>query len=257
MSIGSPDFAGNPAVDRLTSVLALVGQNIASGATYTSSLLNVAQYQSLQANYSETNSLYMGTAPRTVRFRFYADSAATILTGTQQFRVPSYGGLLYTRIPVLGPYVEIDLDAVATTTISSIDLYLYGSYRPAASVRALISNGIPDTLTASNGDFTGTRIYSGTITAGSSLSAWPPFWLGRARFHLRTGPVATTPCELAILDLVAVARMAGQTVPLSTGNNQFDFETILTGESWEARFINASSASVTISLAINYEGMLR
>lgn len=257
MSIGSPDWAGTPAIDRLASVFTLSAQSIASGAAYASGVMNIAQYQSLQLYYRETNASYSGTAGRLVRFEFYADSGTSTLLDRYQLRIPAHGGTCYARLPVLGPYLQINIDSATTTSTSTIDLSLYGSYRSASSVRAFVTNSIVDTLTAVTYDITGSQLYFGTVPSGSYLSAYPPYWLGRMKCHLRTAPIATTACELVLLDLVGTTRLGGITVPVSASTAQYDFEAVLTGEAFELRFINNSSGSVLMTVAMNFEGLLR
>lgn len=256
MSIGTPDWVGTPSVDRLTQVYEDTAIALASGAAAAIPVQNVSQFQSLQVFSQESPGIYVGTLPRLHSIAFYADAAGTKPLGTYAFRVPVQGGILNGQIPVLGPYMIYSLAAVATGNATSVNMRIFGSYRPLTRPRVRMECSIAETMTIRVAFGTGTTVYTGTVLAGNTLSAFPSHWVGPATVMIRSGPIAANPAELAILDLTTAQRLDSIYVPVSAIGQAQRFSTYLLGEFPEFRYINPTANPVVISLAIIQEGYL-
>lgn len=254
MTVGTPDWRGIPAVDRMSQVLSVTSYTLSSGSNYTTSVLSIREFQSLQVYFSEDAGSYTGALPRAIDFYFSLDSAGTYRCGQYTYKPGCVGGKLYGQIPALGPYVNIVVEGVATGFDSTIDLIVYASHRPLSRPKMFVGNNIAPTFTEKLAPAAGWAQYQATVSASGTAVAYPSYHIGWAAFYVQVSPIATTVSEIALNSLVSGVRASGIDLPISTVGASYRWETYLTGEAFNATFINRSSASVTCSFAIEQGG---
>lgn len=257
MSIGSPDFLGIPAIDRIAALISESGYTLSYPSTYSSSVVNVSAYQSLLISYTDTNALYTGTTTRLIRVRFYADSATTIFLGEYSWRVCVQGGQLQAKVPTLGPYMMVTVGSSAATSDSVLTLHMYGSHRAVTVSRAELLNTVTETASQYTASIGGLLQYSNTLASGTTVYGYPNHFEGPAHVHITVGPVSSVFVGLSIYDITNSQPIDEKFFFTSTSSQPYSFNTFLPGVPIILKISNADSASNTYYLAITQDGAFR
>jgi hypothetical protein len=118
---------GVPPVDSPTLMISDV-QVIATGATFTSTILDMRKWQS----YYFVNNNSGGSSPgtgRTIQLNWYLDSLATIQLQQETILNVFSTGLLRRMAPVLGPFLRIVFTASTSATSVTENYSIVGSYK--------------------------------------------------------------------------------------------------------------------------------